>query len=253
MYDADGGPSPGAGEGPLWSASAGEAGLVAELAGLGAPCGMRGDNTASASPRHMPKAMKRCRLHPVKSCSRARTWAAGRWALTCRRGHLLAAWVREAETNGPGPIQGFAGFLRQDGDAVLAGMKLACSSGVVEGHVNRLRRSSGRCTAGDPSDSSAPRPAAIVTVTKFRPEPRSAVSPPLPAPPTPDARTRLPSRDDPPLRHLGAHHRRHRPRHRGLSTGPAPKPPLPRRAVRQSHSQQRDNAPARGSTGAVRR
>jgi transposase len=73
-----------------------------------------------------------------------------------RRGHLLAAWVREAETNGPGPIQGFAGFLRQDWDAVLAGMTLAYSSGVVEGHVNRLRRSSGRCTAGDPSDSSAP-------------------------------------------------------------------------------------------------
>ncbi|MET7622520.1 hypothetical protein [Streptomyces sp. NPDC005408] len=61
----------------------------------------------------------------------------GRWAQTCRLGHLLAAWVREAESNGPGPIQGFAGFLRQDWDAVLAGMTLAYSSGVVEGHVNR--------------------------------------------------------------------------------------------------------------------
>jgi hypothetical protein len=29
-------------------------------------------------------------------------------------------------------------------------------SGVVEGHVNRLRRSSGRCTAADPSGSCAP-------------------------------------------------------------------------------------------------
>lgn len=73
-----------------------------------------------------------------------------------RRGHLLAAWIREAETNGPGPVRGFAGFLRQDWDAVLAGMTLAYSSGVVEGHVNRLRRSSGRCTAGDRSGFSAP-------------------------------------------------------------------------------------------------
>lgn len=30
-------------------------------------------------------------------------------------------------------------FLRQDWDAVLVGMTLAYSSGVVEGHVNRLR------------------------------------------------------------------------------------------------------------------
>ncbi|MEU0820224.1 ISL3 family transposase [Streptomyces mirabilis] len=73
-----------------------------------------------------------------------------------RRGHLLAAWIREAETNGPAPVRGFAGFLRQDWDAVLAGMTLAYSSGVVEGHVNRLRRSSGRCTAGDHSGSCAP-------------------------------------------------------------------------------------------------
>ncbi|MDI5903958.1 MULTISPECIES: transposase [Streptomyces] len=73
-----------------------------------------------------------------------------------RRGHLLATWVREAETTGPGPVRGFAGFLRQDWDAVLAGMTLDYSSGVVEGHVNRLRRSSGRCTAEAPSGSFAP-------------------------------------------------------------------------------------------------
>ncbi|MDQ0937253.1 hypothetical protein QFZ49_007228 [Streptomyces turgidiscabies] len=60
--------------------------------------------------------------------------------------------------------------------------------------------------------------------------------------PQPDARPRLPRRDDRPLRHLGADHRSRRPCHRGLSTGPAPKPTLPPRAVRQSHTQQRDNA-----------
>ncbi|MGY5014684.1 transposase [Streptomyces sp. 900105755] len=36
------------------------------------------------------------------------------------------------------PMQGFAGFLRQDLDAVTAGLTLPWSSGVVEGHVNRI-------------------------------------------------------------------------------------------------------------------
>jgi transposase len=31
------------------------------------------------------------------------------------------------------------GFLRQDLDAVLAGLTLNYSSGIVEGHVNRLK------------------------------------------------------------------------------------------------------------------
>jgi transposase len=87
------------------------------------------------------------------SCDLARVFTG---LVRSRHGHLLAAWVREAETNGPDPIRGFARFLRQDWDAVLAGMTLAYSSGVVEGHVNRLRRSSGRCTAEAPSGSSAP-------------------------------------------------------------------------------------------------
>ncbi|MGQ4479937.1 ISL3 family transposase [Streptomyces sp. SAS_276] len=87
------------------------------------------------------------------ACDLARVFAG---LVRDRRGHLLADWVREAETNGPGPVRGFAGFLRQDWDAVLAGMTLHYSSGVVEGHVNRLRRSSGRCTGGDPFNSCAP-------------------------------------------------------------------------------------------------
>ncbi|MGW2826098.1 ISL3 family transposase [Streptomyces sp. NPDC001443] len=56
-----------------------------------------------------------------------------------RRGFLLKAWIRQAEQTAPPPIKGFAGFLRQDLDAVLAGMTLGYSSGVVEGHVNRLK------------------------------------------------------------------------------------------------------------------
>jgi hypothetical protein len=56
------------------------------------------------------------------------------------RGHLLADLVRKAEINGSGPVRGFAGFLRQDWDAVLAGMTLDYSSGVVEEHVVLLAR-----------------------------------------------------------------------------------------------------------------
>jgi putative transposase len=43
----------------------------------------------------------------------------------------------------------------------------------------------------------------------------------------PDYRTRLPHRDDPPLHHLGAHHRRHRPAHHTLNTEPEPGPTTP--------------------------
>ncbi|WP_327743447.1 transposase [Streptomyces europaeiscabiei] len=52
-----------------------------------------------------------------------------------RRGSLLEDWIRQAERTAPPPIKGFAGFLRQDLDAVLAGLTLHYSSGIVEGHV----------------------------------------------------------------------------------------------------------------------
>ncbi|WP_392667657.1 transposase [Streptomyces sp. LN785] len=73
-----------------------------------------------------------------------------------RRGQLLMDWIRQAEQDAPPPMHSFAGLLRQDLDAVTAGLTLTYSSGVVEGHVNRLRRSSGRCTAAARSNSSAP-------------------------------------------------------------------------------------------------
>ncbi|MEU0967651.1 transposase [Streptomyces sp. NPDC005917] len=37
------------------------------------------------------------------------------------------------------PMQGFASFLRQNLDAVTAGLTLPWSSGVVGGHVNRVK------------------------------------------------------------------------------------------------------------------
>ena len=65
-----------------------------------------------------------------------------------QRGVLLRAWIRQAELEAPKPMRTFASYLRQDLDAVTAGLTLPYSSGVVEGHVNRLRRSRGRCTGG---------------------------------------------------------------------------------------------------------
>ncbi|MFE9941550.1 transposase [Streptomyces hirsutus] len=60
--------------------------------------------------------------------------------LVChRRGCLLLEWIRQAEQDAPKPVQGFAGFLRQDLDAVTAGLTLPWSPGVVEGHVNRVK------------------------------------------------------------------------------------------------------------------
>jgi len=44
-------------------------------------------------------------------------------------------------------MKGFAGFLRQDLVAVIAGLTLPWNSGVVEGHVNRVKHSREQCTA----------------------------------------------------------------------------------------------------------
>ncbi|MFF7887586.1 transposase [Streptomyces sp. NPDC020794] len=56
-----------------------------------------------------------------------------------QRGYLLLEWIRQAEQDAPKPMKGFAVFLRQDLDAVTAGLTLRWSSGVVEGHVNRVK------------------------------------------------------------------------------------------------------------------
>lgn len=48
-------------------------------------------------------------------------------------------WIRQAEQDAPAPVRGFAGFLRQDLDAVTGGLTPEWSSGVVEGNVNRVK------------------------------------------------------------------------------------------------------------------
>lgn len=56
-----------------------------------------------------------------------------------RRGHLLRDWIQKAELNGPDAVGVLAGSIRQDLDAVTAGLTLPYSSGIVEGHVNRIK------------------------------------------------------------------------------------------------------------------
>ncbi|MFB7811572.1 transposase [Streptomyces virginiae] len=56
-----------------------------------------------------------------------------------RRGHLLRDWIQKAELGDPDAIGVFAGSVRQDLHAVTAGLTLLYSSGMVEGHVNRIK------------------------------------------------------------------------------------------------------------------
>ncbi|MBO0653792.1 transposase [Streptomyces triculaminicus] len=72
----------------------------------------------------------------ARACDLARTFAD---LVRHQRGHFLLEWIRQAEQDAPKPMSGFAGFLRRDLDAVTAGLTLPCSSGVAEGHVNRVK------------------------------------------------------------------------------------------------------------------
>ncbi|MET9323310.1 transposase [Streptomyces sp. NPDC003038] len=56
-----------------------------------------------------------------------------------RQGHLLRDWIQKAELGGPDAIGIFADSIRQDLHAVTAGLTLPYSSGIVEGHVNRIK------------------------------------------------------------------------------------------------------------------
>jgi transposase len=56
-----------------------------------------------------------------------------------RRGEGLDAWLTRAATSGLRAFQGFARGLRDDYEAVQAGLTLPWSTGPVEGHINRLK------------------------------------------------------------------------------------------------------------------
>ncbi|MFC8177063.1 transposase [Streptomyces sp. NPDC057325] len=59
--------------------------------------------------------------------------------LTQLQGHQLPAWIEAATTADLPSLQRFAKHLERDLDAVTAGLSLPWSSGVVEGHVNRIK------------------------------------------------------------------------------------------------------------------
>jgi transposase len=56
-----------------------------------------------------------------------------------RRGHELDAWVADVHATGPPELRGFSRNLRNDWDAVHAGLTERWSSGCVEGNVNKLK------------------------------------------------------------------------------------------------------------------
>jgi len=53
-------------------------------------------------------------------------------------GDSLHGWIEQAEATGLASLRSFARGLRQDYDAVAAGISLQWNSGPVEGHVNRI-------------------------------------------------------------------------------------------------------------------
>jgi transposase len=54
-------------------------------------------------------------------------------------GHQLDAWLREVEESHLPELESFARGIQQDKAAVLAGLTLPWSNGLLEGHVNRLK------------------------------------------------------------------------------------------------------------------
>jgi transposase len=59
--------------------------------------------------------------------------------MTERRGRDLEKWISNITASGPRELRSFVTGLRRDQDAVTAGLTLPWSSGVVEGHVNRIK------------------------------------------------------------------------------------------------------------------
>jgi transposase len=84
----------------------------------------------------LKKLLARCpELDAVAAC--VRSFAA---MMTERRGRDLAEWLTSAENTGLKPLCSLARGLRQDFDAVTAGLTLDWNSGKVEGNVNRAKR-----------------------------------------------------------------------------------------------------------------
>jgi transposase len=94
------------------------------------------DKIDESSALKLKQLLARCpELEAVADC--VRTFA---HMMTGRRGTELDTWLTRAESTGLKPLRSLARGLRQDFDAVTAGLTLEWSSGKVEGNVNRVKR-----------------------------------------------------------------------------------------------------------------
>ncbi|MFI6078711.1 transposase [Actinoplanes sp. NPDC051343] len=59
--------------------------------------------------------------------------------LTARQGQRLNGWITAVEADDQPDLRSFTAGLRRDHDAVVNGLTMTYSSGVVEGHVNRIK------------------------------------------------------------------------------------------------------------------
>ncbi|MEU1276706.1 ISL3 family transposase [Streptomyces sp. NPDC005799] len=96
----------------------------------------RPDKIDESNALKLKQLLSRCpELDAVADCVRAFARM-----MTERRGTALDAWLTRAEDTGLKPLGSLARGLRQDFDAVTAGLTLEWSSGKVEGNVNRVKR-----------------------------------------------------------------------------------------------------------------
>jgi transposase len=95
--------------------------------------------------------------------------------MTQRRGRDLEKWITAASSQPQ--LRPFAAGLRRDQDAVTAGLTLPWSSGVVEGHVNRIKMLKRQCMAApaptcSTAASSSPTKRTRSRITQSVPEPK---------------------------------------------------------------------------------
>ncbi len=77
--------------------------------------------TGKTRAQHLPTHLRLACPDITRACDLAHAFAD---LARPRRGYLLLEWIRQAEQDAPKPVRGFAGFLRQDLDAVTAGLTL---------------------------------------------------------------------------------------------------------------------------------
>ncbi|AEV87151.1 transposase [Actinoplanes sp. SE50] len=59
--------------------------------------------------------------------------------MTARDGQRLNDWIAAVVADDQPDLRSFTAGLRRDHDAVVNGLTMTYSSGVVEGHVNRIK------------------------------------------------------------------------------------------------------------------